>query len=396
MSISATFSSSAVARAQDQPARHPRRAELRRGHAGRAARVRVGGVRRQRGDGRRGLHHAAVGARGRAGHRADAVREHARPRARRLLPHARAAEGARSASTSSRPRSRSAAEHEIEGVIDLVDMKRVHGRTPPSAAAASEIAIPEELAERAQRVPREADGRGQRGLRCADGALSGGRGDLPRGDRRRAQGGHQPRQDLPGRVRRAPRATSARRACSTRSSRTCPRRSSTARCRWARSSSSADPDGELYAYVFKTRADPFAGRINLLRVYQGTLRADSHVLNMRAHAKERIGQLIVFAGKETSTCRSSARATSARSPSSRRPARATGCVSATSRSRCRALKLPAPVMAFADGGRRPRATRRRCSPRCAACRRRTRRSTCTATRRPASRSSRASRRCTSR
>src|SRR5919109_158477 len=28
-------------------------------------------------------------------------------------------------------------------------------------------------------------------------------------------------------------------------------------------------DRELFAYVFKTRADPFAGRINLLRVYQG-------------------------------------------------------------------------------------------------------------------------------
>ena len=57
-------------------------------------------------------------------------------------------------------------------------------------------------------------------------------------------------------------------------------------------------DGELFAYVFKTRADPFAGRINLLRVYQGVMRADSHVLNTRAHAKERIGQLLVFAGKE--------------------------------------------------------------------------------------------------
>jgi elongation factor G len=58
-------------------------------------------------------------------------------------------------------------------------------------------------------------------------------------------------------------------------------------------------DAELFAYVFKTRADPFAGRINLLRVYQGVLRADSQVLNTRAHVKERIGQLIVFAGKET-------------------------------------------------------------------------------------------------
>jgi elongation factor G len=61
---------------------------------------------------------------------------------------------------------------------------------------------------------------------------------------------------------------------------------------------SPSEDGELFAYVFKTRADPFAGRINLLRVYQGVLRADSQVLNTRAHVKERIGQLVVFAGKE--------------------------------------------------------------------------------------------------
>ncbi len=59
-----------------------------------------------------------------------------------------------------------------------------------------------------------------------------------------------------------------------------------------------DPDRELFAFVFKTRADPFAGRVNLLRVYQGTLRADSQALNTRVHAKERIGQLIVFAGRE--------------------------------------------------------------------------------------------------
>jgi elongation factor G len=61
---------------------------------------------------------------------------------------------------------------------------------------------------------------------------------------------------------------------------------------------SAVEDGELFAYVFKTRADQFAGRINLLRVYQGVLRAESHVLNTRAHVKERIGQLVTFAGKE--------------------------------------------------------------------------------------------------
>jgi elongation factor G len=58
-------------------------------------------------------------------------------------------------------------------------------------------------------------------------------------------------------------------------------------------------DEELFAYVFKTRADPFAGRINLFRVYQGVLSHDSHVLNTRAHAKERVGQLLRFSGKET-------------------------------------------------------------------------------------------------
>ena len=58
-------------------------------------------------------------------------------------------------------------------------------------------------------------------------------------------------------------------------------------------------DADLYAYVFKTRADPFAGRINLFRVYQGVMKHDSQVLNTRAHAKERIGQLLAFSGRET-------------------------------------------------------------------------------------------------
>ena len=58
-------------------------------------------------------------------------------------------------------------------------------------------------------------------------------------------------------------------------------------------------DKELFAYVFKTRADPFAGRINLFRVYQGVLKQDSQVLNARAHAKERIGQLLSFEGGQT-------------------------------------------------------------------------------------------------
>ncbi len=58
-------------------------------------------------------------------------------------------------------------------------------------------------------------------------------------------------------------------------------------------------DKPLYAYVFKTRADPFAGRINLFRVYQGVMKQDSQVLNTRAHSKERIGQLVTFDGAQT-------------------------------------------------------------------------------------------------
>ncbi|HEX4008993.1 MAG TPA: elongation factor G [Solirubrobacteraceae bacterium] len=55
-------------------------------------------------------------------------------------------------------------------------------------------------------------------------------------------------------------------------------------------------DKELFAYVFKTRADPFAGRINLFRVYQGTMTHDTPVLNTNTHNKERIGQLVTFEG----------------------------------------------------------------------------------------------------
>jgi len=58
-------------------------------------------------------------------------------------------------------------------------------------------------------------------------------------------------------------------------------------------------DKETFAYVFKTRADPFAGRINLFRVYQGVVKQDSQVLNTRTHTKERIGTLLTFEGSGT-------------------------------------------------------------------------------------------------
>ena len=59
-----------------------------------------------------------------------------------------------------------------------------------------------------------------------------------------------------------------------------------------------DEDGELVAYVFKTLADPYAGRLNLFRVHSGVLKGDSQVTNASRRAKERIGQLLVSQGKE--------------------------------------------------------------------------------------------------
>jgi elongation factor G len=59
-----------------------------------------------------------------------------------------------------------------------------------------------------------------------------------------------------------------------------------------------DEDGPLVAYVFKTTADPYTGRINLFRVYSGTMRSDSQAINATRHQKERIGQIGQPLGKE--------------------------------------------------------------------------------------------------
>jgi elongation factor G len=112
----------------------------------------------------------------------------------------------------------------------------------------------------------------------------------------------------------------------------------------------ADPDAELHAYAFKTRADPFAGRINLLRVYQGTLGADSHVLNARAQAKERIGQLIGFAGGASEHPQELGPGDIGAVAKLKETRAGDWLIARESDSatvRMPALKLPAPVMAFA-------------------------------------------------
>ena len=122
MSISAASRRSA-GRPQDQPDRHPRRAELRRGRARRAARLRGRGVRRERRHGRGGHDRAAVGARRTSSGLARLVFVNMLDRERADFFRTLDSLKEPSARTSSRPRSRSASEHDVSGVIDLVDMK---------------------------------------------------------------------------------------------------------------------------------------------------------------------------------------------------------------------------------------------------------------------------------
>ena len=51
--------------------------------------------------------------------------------------------------------------------------------------------------------------------------------------------------------------------------------------------------------MFKTRADPFAGRINLFRVYQGVIKHDSQLLNTRAHARSGSGSCSASTAAQT-------------------------------------------------------------------------------------------------
>lgn len=57
-------------------------------------------------------------------------------------------------------------------------------------------------------------------------------------------------------------------------------------------------DEPFSALVFKTLADPFAGKLTLLRVFSGTLDADSTVYNANREVKEKFGQLLLVEGKK--------------------------------------------------------------------------------------------------
>jgi elongation factor G len=58
-----------------------------------------------------------------------------------------------------------------------------------------------------------------------------------------------------------------------------------------------DPKAPVTALVFKTLSDPHIGKLSLFRVYSGTLRADSTLLNASRAAKERMGHVSWLMGK---------------------------------------------------------------------------------------------------
>jgi elongation factor G len=57
-------------------------------------------------------------------------------------------------------------------------------------------------------------------------------------------------------------------------------------------------DAKQAVFVFKTIADPFAGRISCFRVLAGPVTGDTTLVDPRTHAKERLGQLLVLQGKD--------------------------------------------------------------------------------------------------
>lgn len=56
--------------------------------------------------------------------------------------------------------------------------------------------------------------------------------------------------------------------------------------------------GPLAAYVWKTTADPFVGKITYFRVYSGMLNADTRVWNQSKGVEERLGNLNILRGKD--------------------------------------------------------------------------------------------------
>ena len=63
----------------------------------------------------------------------------------------------------------------------------------------------------------------------------------------------------------------------------------------------ADTSAAPVAFVFKTVVDPQKGTFSMFRVYQGTIKPDSHLYNVNTGTDERLSQLLCMRGKTQET-----------------------------------------------------------------------------------------------
>ncbi|EJX05607.1 translation elongation factor G [gut metagenome] len=59
-----------------------------------------------------------------------------------------------------------------------------------------------------------------------------------------------------------------------------------------------DPNAPVAAYVFRTVADPFVGKLSYVKVFSGTLTGESELVNARTGEAERFGKLLTVRGKK--------------------------------------------------------------------------------------------------
>ena len=283
------------------------------------------------------------------------------------------------------------AEHEVSGVIDLIDM-RAYVHEGDGRGEEVEAEIPEELAEladeyREKLMDEVAENSDSLMERYLEGDEISHEETVDRAQEGRHRGppvpGHlrdrdpQPRHRAPARgAGRGPAVAGDARArdrCSTATGRAV--------------EVEPDEDGELIAQAFKTTADPYTGRVNMVRVLSGTLRSDSHLHNLANGAKERVGQLGEPHGKELEPLDELGAGDIGAVAKLKETAAGDVLCEGAAQARGAAARAAGAGHGVRVRAASRRATRRRRRPRSGGCARRTRRSTSTATRRPASRSS---------
>ena len=188
-------------------------------------------------------------------------------------------------------------EEKFEGIVDLVEMKAYLLPRRPGHDLRRQ-GHPGRAQGRGREAPPHDDRGRRRDGRRADPQVPRGRGADGRRDQARPPPRHADHEDHPGpdrlgapqqgrpedarRGRRLP-ALAARRPADDRRSTRRPA---------PRSSARPDDKEPFSALAFKIAADPFVGKLAFFRVYSGTLKAGSYVLNPAKDKRERIGRIL--------------------------------------------------------------------------------------------------------